>query len=233
VTQWYQKMMQKPNATRQARPTSGARHERSVLAVACTRLLGRVERGAGRLSSVFLSGYRPWAVGTANGPEHRPWAVSTAKRPEHRPWAGHYHGPEHWPWAGAPTMGLALARGLSTGKRLGHWQEAWVPTMGLRTDHGRCVPVMGWRTAHGGCVPAMGLHTDKRLEYRRCSWGTGFLGPGDGRGDAVWLGTTGGMGYVLPSLLMVECLLPNATRQARGTSGARHERSLFPVACTR
>src|SRR5919198_325347 len=32
---------------------------------------------------------------------------------------------------------------------------------------------------------------------------------------------------------MLRCLAPNATHQARGTAGARHERTLFPVACMR
>ena len=46
-----------PNATRQARLKAGARNERTLEAVACTRLLGTVSHSPGPLSSGFLSGH--------------------------------------------------------------------------------------------------------------------------------------------------------------------------------
>ena len=41
-------------------------------------------------------------------------------------------------------------------------------------------------------------------------------------------------GFILPYLAVEETVLqPNATHQARGIVGARHERTLLPVACMR
>ena len=67
----------------------------------------------------------------------------------------------------------------------------------------------------------------------RLAWGTAFLGHGVVRGDALCLGITCGMVFVLPWSFLVVCLLPNATRQALEIAGAKHERRLCPVACTR
>ena len=65
------------------------------------------------------------------------------------------------------------------------------------------------------------------------SWGTAFRGPGLVRRDMVWRRTTGNMVCVLPSSHVVLCLMPNAPRQALPEAGARHERRLEAVACTR
>jgi len=53
--------MMAPNARFQARERAGARHERTLFPVACKPLFGGVRRCSGRLSLVFLSGYRLWA----------------------------------------------------------------------------------------------------------------------------------------------------------------------------
>jgi hypothetical protein len=51
-----------PNATRQARPTSGATKERSLLAVACTRLFGPRRYGFTALPSRMAWGNTNWPL---------------------------------------------------------------------------------------------------------------------------------------------------------------------------
>jgi hypothetical protein len=86
----------------------------SFFPVSSSALLGRVERGAGRLSAVLLPGYRPWTVGTDHGPEHRPWAGALTMG------LSTDHGPGHRPWAGTRTMHRARTMGRGTDHAPGH-----------------------------------------------------------------------------------------------------------------
>jgi len=97
---------------------------------------------------------------------------------------------------------------------------------------------MGLSTDDALCAPTMRLRTDSLLAHpcgawaRPVSWGTVFLGHGRVRGDAVGLGTTCGMGCVLPSSRVVFCLVPNARAHLLPEAGATQERTLEAVRCS-
>ena len=55
-------------------PAVSCWEKRELFPVSSTALLGRVWRGAGRLSSVFLSGVPTMRLSTDKAPEHRQWA---------------------------------------------------------------------------------------------------------------------------------------------------------------